>query len=321
MTIQARVVSRAILSLGLAFAAFLPLRAQLDPRLQATKTDFLDLYQKSTSTPLKPEVVTVFDFSGSMAASMFHPQYVNLDRDDNNAKQSLSFTLVPGTVAVPGVNTYTITAKAHGCPAVYTTYIVTVNSNGTVGINTGTSCTPTSTYTITATASYPSSGTIPTAIANFTVGTGITSQSNNVTTGTNLITQSNGTTTTNPITVSPATYSSGTLLTFTTYLKTSASQANRKNIIWSSSDGFGPTTVTTASGSSPYKSTWTWTVPSTDPFQISNISTGTTTFTAGATVTFNASLLKHNGSDTAINWYLSEVLPVKFQRNSRRIKR
>ena len=305
MTIQARVVSRAILSLGLAFAAFLPLGAQLDPRLQATKTDFLDLYQKSTSTPLKPEVVTVFDFSGSMAASMFHPQYVNLDRDDNNAKQSLAFTLVGGTTAVAGSNTYTITATAHGCPAVKTTYSLTVNSNGTVGINTGTSCTPTSTYTITAKASYPTNGTIPTAIANFTVGTGITSQSNNVTTGTNLITQSNGTTTSNPITVSPATYSSGTLLTFTTYLKTSATQANRKNIIWSSNDGSGPTTVTTTSGTSPYKSTWTWTVPSIDPFQISNINTTTTTFTAGTTVTFNASLLKHNGSDTVINWTAS----------------
>jgi len=57
--------------------------AQLDPRLQADKTSFLDLYQQSTTIKPKPEIVTVFDFSGSMDALMFHPLYQNLDAEDD----------------------------------------------------------------------------------------------------------------------------------------------------------------------------------------------------------------------------------------------
>ena len=95
----------------------LPLRAQLDPRLQASKTDFLDLFQQSTNAKPKPEVVTVFDFSGSMAAIMFHPQYVNLDRTDSGSRANMTFVLsgtspnriVTATVKGTAVGTLTST--------------------------------------------------------------------------------------------------------------------------------------------------------------------------------------------------------------------
>jgi hypothetical protein len=129
---HSRTFLRAFLCLILCLAGFQPLCAQLDPRLQATKTDFLDLYQRSTTAALKPEVVTVFDFSGSMLATMFHPQYVNLDRDDNNASQNLSFTLVPATASTPGVNTYTVKATSKTDSAVWASVDFTVSSTGTV---------------------------------------------------------------------------------------------------------------------------------------------------------------------------------------------
>ncbi|GLH73998.1 hypothetical protein GETHLI_25000 [Geothrix limicola] len=123
---------RAFLGLMLGFAALCPLQAQLDTRLQATKTDFLDLYQKSTTAALKPEVVTVFDFSGSMEALMFHPLYQNLDRDDNNNTQNMSFTLVPDT---PANNTYTITATSAQNSRVWASVDLTVNSSGNVTVS------------------------------------------------------------------------------------------------------------------------------------------------------------------------------------------
>ena len=279
------------LLLGLVLGS--PLRAQLDPRLQGTTTDFLDLFQQSSQAKVKPEILTIFDFSGSMQALMFHPQFVNSDTDDTGDTNVINFTWHPAVTSVPGQNTYTITAKAHGCTAVYTTYVVTVNSNGSVGINTGTSCAPTSTYTITATAAGNSStkatGTI-TVGGNFTSGTNTTSSNYQIVTATG--------STTNPIRVSPAgPYASGQLLTLTANLATTRSN---HAINWTSTGGIGGTVTTGASN--PYLSTWTWTVPIVTPFQISNISTATTTFTAGTAVTFNASLLQHNGSDTVINW-------------------
>ncbi len=59
-----------------------PLRAQLDPRLQAGKTDFLDLYQAGVRAQVKPEIVTLLDFSGSMNAIMFHPSFPNRADDE-----------------------------------------------------------------------------------------------------------------------------------------------------------------------------------------------------------------------------------------------
>lgn len=64
-------------------AAFQPLFAQLDPKLQGSKTDFLDLYQQSVNVVMKPEVVSVFDFSGSMRSVMFHKDFTNTDTSDS----------------------------------------------------------------------------------------------------------------------------------------------------------------------------------------------------------------------------------------------
>lgn len=78
-----------------AVAALQPLFAQLDPKLQGSKTDFLDLYQQSVNVVMKPEVVSVFDFSGSMAATMYHREYVypvNTDTSDGGGGAGMKFT-------------------------------------------------------------------------------------------------------------------------------------------------------------------------------------------------------------------------------------
>lgn len=87
MASHRRTFSRFFLGLlGASLMSLQSLFAQLDPRLQASKTDFLDLYQQSVNLVMKPEVVSVFDFSGSMAAVMYHREYVypaNTDTSDN----------------------------------------------------------------------------------------------------------------------------------------------------------------------------------------------------------------------------------------------
>ena len=79
--------ARILATLGLAAFLSAPLAAQLDPRLQKDKTDFLDLYQQTNTQTLKPEIATVFDFSGSMNRLMFHKLFPNNwadeDRTDN----------------------------------------------------------------------------------------------------------------------------------------------------------------------------------------------------------------------------------------------
>ena len=77
----------------LAVSASLPLSAQLDTRLQGSNTDFLDLYQQSTQTKVKPEILTIFDFSTSMRALMFHPLYVNSDTTDNGTAYYMRFSV------------------------------------------------------------------------------------------------------------------------------------------------------------------------------------------------------------------------------------
>ena len=77
-----------------ALASALPLAAQLKPTWQATNSpDFLDLYQRSSSTKAKPEIVTIFDFSGSMQSLMYHPLYFNNDPNDNGDRVGITFTL------------------------------------------------------------------------------------------------------------------------------------------------------------------------------------------------------------------------------------
>ncbi len=67
----------------LAVCAFLlPLKAQGDPRLQSVNTDLLDLYKV---TAAKPELLTIFDFSGSMHAIYWQRQYyTDANQDSHN---------------------------------------------------------------------------------------------------------------------------------------------------------------------------------------------------------------------------------------------
>ena len=73
------------------------LNAQLDPRLRAGKTDFLDLYQQSIQVKQKPEIMTIFDFSTSMWALMYHPLYQNLNASDGDTSLASWVFEIPQT--------------------------------------------------------------------------------------------------------------------------------------------------------------------------------------------------------------------------------
>ncbi|HJV23278.1 MAG TPA: hypothetical protein VJ570_11305 [Holophagaceae bacterium] len=67
----------------LLLAGAMGLKAQMDPRLQKGKTDFLDLYQAGSRSTVKPEILTLLDFSGSMNQIMFNPSFPNrVDEED-----------------------------------------------------------------------------------------------------------------------------------------------------------------------------------------------------------------------------------------------
>jgi hypothetical protein len=78
-------IRRALLLALLGLLPFAAARAQLDPRLQKTKTDFLDLFQLSKTQDVKPEILSLMDYSGSMNQVMFHPRYPNNLGDDATA--------------------------------------------------------------------------------------------------------------------------------------------------------------------------------------------------------------------------------------------
>jgi hypothetical protein len=96
-----RSTARWMLAILLSLALGLPLRAQLNPTLQGSSTDFLDLYQQGNIN-VKPEIVTVFDFSGSMQSLMYHPSYYNQYLDDNGVTNGITFQLsgLPGSFVV-----------------------------------------------------------------------------------------------------------------------------------------------------------------------------------------------------------------------------
>jgi len=123
-----RPFTRLIPALLLGVALALPLRAQLDPRLQGSATDFLDLYTQSINLVMKPEVVTVFDFSGSMAQIMPHPNYPS-GGDEPNA--GMSFTLTG-----PGNGTTTYKDK-YGTTLPSGRYDVTVALNSGISLTKG----------------------------------------------------------------------------------------------------------------------------------------------------------------------------------------
>jgi len=119
----------------LCLLAPISLRAQLDPRLQVSNTDFLDLYQQSSNAKVKPEIITIFDFSGSMDTLMYHPLFNNTDSSDGQGSGNMSFTLNP--LLINGNNTYTITATSKQNSAVYATVDVTVNGGMANPFNSG----------------------------------------------------------------------------------------------------------------------------------------------------------------------------------------
>lgn len=76
-------IRTAVLALA-ASLAFLPAHAQLDPRLQVVNTDLLEVYQ---AKPAPPELLTVYDFSGSMHAVYWSSQYyTNAAQSGHNAQ-------------------------------------------------------------------------------------------------------------------------------------------------------------------------------------------------------------------------------------------
>ncbi|MBK8794214.1 MAG: hypothetical protein IPN59_14140 [Holophaga sp.] len=127
---------RASLGLMLGFAAFQQLHAQLDTRLQSSKTDFMNLYQQSASLKAKPEILTVFDYSGSMSSLMFHPLYRNDDKDDTDGYRNMRFDLTYGATSpvVAPNNRYRIRAQAGNCTTAFAEYQVTVTSTGATGV-------------------------------------------------------------------------------------------------------------------------------------------------------------------------------------------
>ena len=84
--------------------------AQLDPKLQASKTDFLDLYQQSTTDKAKPEILSIFDFSRSMSGLMTHPLFRN---DDALAQDDESRTAAFGLSPVTTTTQYGFLATAN----------------------------------------------------------------------------------------------------------------------------------------------------------------------------------------------------------------
>jgi len=233
---------REALGLLLVCACFLPLNAQLDPRLQSSKTDFTNLYQQSTSLKAKPEILSIFDYSGSMAALMYHPLYRNDDKADAEDYRNMKFELTNGTttpVVAPN-NRYRIRAKAGNCSSAYASYIVTVGASGATGVYEAnpTGCPTTSPVTYNTAPTYrirvqadgntnayayidlaPTSSGVTNPSYNYGSSNGNNGTQTN-TNGTFTITRSNGATTAPTITRNPTSgpYAQGTTVTFTAYL-------------------------------------------------------------------------------------------------------
>lgn len=80
------------------------LHAQLDPRLQKSDTDVLDVYQGAAANP---ELLTLFDFSVSMVEVFHHARYFSsYEQDDNLKTWPLGVTTRADGISVP--NWYTI---------------------------------------------------------------------------------------------------------------------------------------------------------------------------------------------------------------------
>ena len=137
-----------------------PLQAQLDPRLQNSNTDFLNLFQQSTAAKPKPEIVTIFDASESMNTLMYHPLYNSQDTQDADDYNSMEFQLTGGGTGTAYTNTFTITATNSNCTSATASGLVTILSattasfapNGNAQACNGAACNNAPPITITASA-------------------------------------------------------------------------------------------------------------------------------------------------------------------------
>jgi len=270
---------RCLASVLLGLLLFLPLRAQLDPRLQSSVTDFLDMYQQSSSVQAKPEILTLFDFSRSMASLMFHPLYMNNDLGDSDDPRYMGFTVTPSGGGTASNNTYYIYATDATCTSAqsYVKFVVANGGGVTTTYSTGASaaCSTASTassYTIKAAAN-GATGAYATVTA-----TPVSSTTNNTaynlviggSTGTIAGTGGWASYYVAPIsvTVGATTYTSGTIsnvphgtvVTFNTTLTHTMGESEPSgddSITWSTS------TSTSLTGASPtFAAGSTWTVPS-----------------------------------------------------------
>jgi hypothetical protein len=302
-----------------------PLRAQLDPRLQGSKTDFLDMYQQSSTAKVKPELLTIFDFSSSMKSLMCHPLYQNNDLSDADDMRYMTFAL---QAAGGGSNqTYTIYATGNNC-ACQVSYTLTVTSGGVTGNasgagsdtcgGTGASGAPPS-YTFKAaatgnTAAYDTVLVQPVSSANSAASNGT---KYTVALGTNTG-QKAGSGQQNPYTIqnitwspSASQYAPGTVVTFTATLDHNLIEGESSSddgITWSGGISSG---TLSSSGSGVYTMTGTFTIPNytyvagtAGTTSTLNPITCTGSLATGQTLTF-ATSYSAVGTNTAIKWSMS----------------
>jgi len=309
-------------------ALLTPLFAQLDPRLRGSQTDFMDLFQQSNAASNKPEILTVFDFSGSMDSLMFHPLYQNKDLEDKDAYRYMKFVLTDASGGTAQSNDYIITARSNYCYAATAQYKITVNSDGSAtGVAYGTlptgctSSTP-STYTVKAAATGKSTAYAQVTFVPSGTGSGVTytmsSPYSNTGTKTNspeysyTVTDSSQSSTNLPTiqvtSVSTGSlsgpYAVGTVVTLTAYLKhrfKEPEDASHANLTWSGAPNGNGTPTSSSAGTDFWKSTMTWTVPAgpvNDPTQLRAITVSPSSFAAGTTLTLSDYFQTRGSSDT-----------------------
>jgi hypothetical protein len=330
----------AMLGLLLGFCGLQPLHAQLDPRLQSSKTDFLDLYQQSTSLKAKPEIATIFDCSGSMESLMFHPLYLNNDLQDADDYRYMSFVYHAASGGTAAANVYTITAKDANCASATAVYTVTVTSasaaTGAVGANavgcsTNTLTAPTITIEAYASACTTAIETLvftPTAAGNNPTYT-LTSSTNagvkSNASGSYEMTNASGTVAPAPVlqitTANHASpYPTGTAFTFTSWLThafTEGEASSDKLITWSQINGQSNPAQSSWTEMTPdllYKSVATWTIPNfvqtiANPAQLKPITStpasGAGTFAPGHVLSLNTYFITTSTSPANITWTVS----------------
>ena len=322
MGLSARCRFRLCLGLLWLLPAALPLRAQLDPRLQSSVTDFLDLYQQSSSVQAKPEILTLFDFSRSMASLMFHPQYQNADITDGDDYRYMGFTVTPSGGGTASNNTYTITASDATCTSAQSSvkFVVAADNSVTTTYTTAgsASCTTNSTassYTIKAAANGASTASASVSASPVSATTNGTAYNLTIGASTGTIAGTGGwasyTIASLSVIIGGTTYTSGTItniapgtvVTFKTTLSHSMGESEPSGddvINWSTATGGALT------GASPtFSSSATWTVPNfvttaANPTWLKPI-TITGTIAGGNAITLNT--YYHTiGFSTTIKW-------------------